>query len=147
LIRAPEIKPPARNETKIRDNGLRQDRSGQTFVGHTGRFHARDFRLAFPVHRGADCRADGVRGLPVDLAAVAICAITEVMPSSAPTPITDDQISRLVQAFRGARSEFAPVLEAVGATSIGAMTSSQAVRAMSWLQRKRARPEHEQAEA
>ena len=67
------------------------------------------------------------------------------MPHSEPTPITDDQISRLVEAFRGARSDFGWVLETVGANSIGEMSSSQAVRAMSLFQRRRR--EKEQAEA
>jgi hypothetical protein len=70
------------------------------------------------------------------------------MPHPDPTPISPDQIERLVAALRGeGRRDFAPLLEAVGASSIGEMTSAQAVRAMSWLQRKRALLEKGQAEA
>jgi hypothetical protein len=58
------------------------------------------------------------------------------MPTN-PTSIDSHQLERLVEAFRGARSDFAWVLETVGANSIGEMSSSQAVRAMSLLQRKR----------
>jgi hypothetical protein len=71
------------------------------------------------------------------LAPVAICAITEVM-SPAPTPISPNQVERLVAALRGeGRRDFAPLLEAVGANSIAEMSASQGVRAISWLQRKR----------
>ena len=83
----------------------------------------------------------------MDLAAVTICAITgAVMPD--PTPISSDQISRLVAALRGHRSDFGWVMEMIGADdadSIATLTSSQAVKAMSLLQRRRR--EKDQAEA
>ena len=58
----------------------------------------------------------------------------EVMP----TPIGPDKIRRLVGALRGHRSDFGWVLETVGANTIAEMSSSQAVRAMSSLQQRRA---------
>jgi hypothetical protein len=68
------------------------------------------------------------------------------MPSAAPTPITDDQVSRVVAAWRATRTpELTWLLEAVGADTIAEMSSSQAVRALSLLQRRRL--EKTQAEA
>jgi hypothetical protein len=59
------------------------------------------------------------------------------MPDSSPTPISGDQIERLVAALRGHIDDFGWVLEEVGANTIAEMTSVQAVRAMSALQRRR----------
>jgi hypothetical protein len=54
-------------------------------------------------------------------------------------PISREQVERLTTALRGeGRSDFIPMLEATGATSIGEMTAVQATRALSWLQRRRA---------
>jgi hypothetical protein len=64
-----------------------------------------------------------------------------------PTPISDAQIERLVAALRGHGSDFGWVLEMVGAESIASMTSSQAVRSASLLQRRRGRPEQSQPES
>jgi hypothetical protein len=59
------------------------------------------------------------------------------MPTSVPTPISDDQITRVVEALRGHWSDFGWLMEAVGADSIAQMSSVQAVKAMSLLQQKR----------
>jgi hypothetical protein len=70
------------------------------------------------------------------------------MPGSEPTPIDDDQVRRLVQALRSVgTAELGPLLEATGADTIAAMTQSQFIRGMSWLQRKRAQLKSGQAEA
>jgi hypothetical protein len=59
------------------------------------------------------------------------------MPDSSPTPISDDQVERLVAALRGHMDDFVPMLEAIGVGSIAEMSASQAVKAMSLLQRRR----------
>jgi hypothetical protein len=66
------------------------------------------------------------------------------MPTSAATPISDYQASRLAEAFRGRRGDFQSVMQEIGADdadSISTLTSSQAVKAMSLLQRRRAHQE------
>jgi hypothetical protein len=75
----------------------------------------------------------------MDLAAVVICAITCEVMSHDPTPIDSEQIKRLVAAWRATRSELGWLLEAVGANTIGEMSASQYVRAISVLQQRRAR--------
>lgn len=73
----------------------------------------------------------------MDLAAVTICAITgAVMPD--PTPISPDQVERLVGLLRAMKSNLADILEAVAANTIAEMTSKQAVHVMSLLQQERA---------
>jgi hypothetical protein len=72
------------------------------------------------------------------------------MPTSAGTPISPDQIERLASALRGHWSDFGWVMQEVGADdadSISTLTSSQAVKAMSLLQRRRSRLDKEPAEA
>jgi hypothetical protein len=55
-----------------------------------------------------------------------------------PTPITSDQTARLVQALRADRIGFWSILTEVGAGSIRELSASQAVKALSMLQRRRA---------
>jgi hypothetical protein len=65
-----------------------------------------------------------------------------------PEPISDSQITRLVEALRGHWSDFGWLMQSVGADdadSIATLSASQAVRAMSLLQRRRL--EKAQAEA
>jgi hypothetical protein len=64
-----------------------------------------------------------------------------------PEPIDVGQIERLVAAWRASKTHLADLLEAVGANTIAEMSSSQYVKAMSFLQRKRSRLEQGQAEA
>jgi hypothetical protein len=60
------------------------------------------------------------------------------MPPSAPTPISPDQTARLVAALRANRSAFWEVMEQLGLQgSISEMTSVEAVKVLSALQRKR----------
>jgi hypothetical protein len=60
------------------------------------------------------------------------------MPHSDPTPISPDQVERLVAALRATRTELWHLLEEVGANRIAEMTPAQLIRAMSLLQQRRA---------
>ena len=55
-----------------------------------------------------------------------------------PTPISPDQISRLVDLLRSTKASLAWLLTEIGADTIASMSSSQFVRAMSLLQQRRA---------
>jgi hypothetical protein len=69
------------------------------------------------------------------------------MPHPDTALIDRDQIERVVAAMRASKTPLVELLEATGADMIAEMTPSQYVKAMSWLQRRRARPEKGQAEA
>jgi hypothetical protein len=57
------------------------------------------------------------------------------MPQS--TPISDDQVERLVSALRGHWSDFGWLMESVGVDSIAELTQSQYISAIAKLQRRR----------
>jgi hypothetical protein len=60
------------------------------------------------------------------------------MPHPDTTLIDRDQIERVVAAMRASKTPLVELLEATDANSIAEMSGSQYVRAMSWLQRRRA---------
>ena len=69
------------------------------------------------------------------------------MPQPDPTPVSPDQIERLVAARRATKTSLAEALELTGANTISEMSPSQFIRAMSWLRQKRRRLENAHPEA
>ena len=51
----------------------------------------------------------------MDLASATTCGIVEVMPDLDPTPISPDEIDRLVGAMRSSKTKLGKLLEAVSA--------------------------------